>query len=154
MGSGLIFWFTGNSGAGKTTIAKNVRDRFLVDSSAWEYSKRIIILDGDELRATISTEEGFSKEDRTRHNLRVARLASLLASQNFIVLVSVIAPFAELRAEISSICSPKWVYVRRTLPAVEDRPYEPPSTPDLVVDNDEVSIDEAGLRVVNFILNT
>ena len=64
--SGRIVWLTGNSGAGKTTIAKCYQG---------EYDKHCIILDGDEMRQSVSLGAGFSKEAREEHNLRVARLA-------------------------------------------------------------------------------
>jgi len=75
-----VVWLTGNTGAGKTTLAFGVRDYFnektQIDSPL---ARRIIILDGDEMRATVSVDEGLSPEDRRRHNLRVARLAHLLS---------------------------------------------------------------------------
>jgi adenylylsulfate kinase-like enzyme len=127
-----IFWLTGNSGAGKTSLAKGLQQRI---NNSKDLLIKAISLDGDELRASISTEEGFSREDRRRHNLRVARLAKLLAEQDFLVIVSVIAPFESLRQEISEICKPIWIYVKKDNLNSTERPYEEPQTPDLIIDN-------------------
>lgn len=112
----MILWLTGNSGAGKTTLA-----RFLC-----RHDHRRLMLDGDEMRASISVGAGFSKEDREEHNLRVARLAAVLEKQGFVVIVSVIAPFASTRAKIDGLIHPVWVYIERNLPADPNKPYEPP----------------------------
>jgi adenylylsulfate kinase len=88
------------------------------------------------MRATISTEEGLSPEDRRKHNLRVSRLAGLLQSQGFLVIVSVIAPFDNVRDEVSAICHPQWIYIKRKNLEGVDRPYEAPTHPALIIDND------------------
>lgn len=75
-----IVWLTGQSESGKTTLAGAIKTLF----------GEAVILDGDEMRESISA-EGFSREDRDAHNLRVARLAQVLSKQS-LVIVSVIAP--------------------------------------------------------------
>lgn len=136
-----IFWLTGNSGAGKTTVAKLVQ----------KHLPHSIILDGDEMRRTISTEEGFSPEDRRRHNLRVARLAELLSSQGFTVIVSVIAPFASVREELGAICNPHWIYVKRSGLEHENKPYEAPENPDLILDHDSMDAFSSSAKLYDFI---
>lgn len=79
------------------------------------------------MRQSISTDMGFSKEDREQHNLRVARLANVLHNQGFNIVVSVIAPFASTRAKIDKLISCKWVYVKRSGLSKPDRPYEEPT---------------------------
>lgn len=137
-----IVWLTGNTGAGKTTLATAMKARF---------PERVIVLDGDEMRATISTEEGLSPEDRAKHNRRVARLAHLLAGQGFLVIVAVIAPFTAVRREIDALCNPLWVYVKRDGLEGADRPYEPPEAPDLMIDTAMCSIDEGQQILANFL---
>jgi len=115
-----VIWITGQSGAGKTTLAK----RFAESTNG-------IMLDGDEMRASIS-EEGFSRKDRNAHNLRVARLAKELSKQRHVV-VSVIAPFEETRRKITSICDPYWIFLDRNAQATSGRPYERPLDPHLTL---------------------
>ena len=106
----MITWFTGNSGAGKTTIA----------------SKRHgILLDGDELRA-VWPGLGLDRESRWEQNRRVARLAALLGAQGYDVNVAVIAPYRELRKELDEIANINWVYVRGGRQPSAEYPYEPP----------------------------
>lgn len=147
-----IIWLTGNSGAGKTTLAYGVRD-YMNEKTGLSspYARRVIVLDGDEMRATISVDESFSPEDRRKHNLRVARLAKLMSGHGFLVIVAVIAPFQEAREEVSTICNPKWVYLKRLDLESEDRPYEPPANPDLTLDNDTLSIDEARNTLITYL---
>jgi len=113
----LIVWLTGPSGSGKTTLAKALKEKL----------RNWVILDGDEMRDSISVGTGFSEKERTEHNLRVARLASTLEKQGFNVLVSVIAPFKELREKVDLICSPKWVCLPdQQEEKTYDNPYEVP----------------------------
>lgn len=139
-----VIWLTGNTGAGKSTLATGVQQYFneCADCRA-SGNRRVVILDGDEMRASISRDEGLSPEDRRKHNLRVARLAHVLHEQGFLVLVAVIAPFASVREEVQVLCDPKWVYVKRSGLGAADKPYEPPASPDCVIDNDTLSIEEA-----------
>lgn len=125
-----IIWLTGQSGAGKTSLAKELQRH-------WP----CIILDGDEMRSSISLNTGFSREDRTAHNLRVARLASVLVQQINVV-VSVIAPIGCVRDRISDMCNPIWVHVKRTLPEREGHFYEVPWYYP-ILDHDVLSIKES-----------
>ena len=109
-----IYWLTGQSGAGKTTVARRLQKEF-----------NCVILDGDEMRDSISLGAGFSREERREHNYRVARLAKVLSEQH-IVLVTVIAPMEDVRAEIDKICAPTWIYIKRTMPEREGHFYEEP----------------------------
>ena len=149
-----IFWLTGNTGAGKTTLASAVEQHVNSSTPAWNAAaRRLIVLDGDEMRDTISTQEDLSPEGRKAHNLRVARLAKLLRQKGFLVLVSVIAPFEEVRTEISSICDPLWVYVKREGLGAADRPYEEPKNPDCLIDHDASDQQEAAQSLIDFIIS-
>lgn len=123
-----IIWLTGNTGAGKTSIAYLLKERM-----------NAVVLDGDELRASISTDLGFSPEDRDEHNMRVARLAKVLNAQGFNVVVSVIAPFQATRDKITEIINPYWIYIKGG-ETREDAPYEVPKNPDITIDPSEESL--------------
>src|SRR3989338_1679658 len=126
-----IIWLTGNVGSGKTSLAYLLKERL-----------NAVVLDGDELRASISTDLGFSKEDRDEHNMRVARLAKLLNNQGFNVVVSVIAPLQSTRDKITKLIKPYWIYVKGGK-IVKDMPYEIPPNPDLTIDPTEESLLES-----------
>ena len=123
-----IIWLTGNVGAGKTSLAYLLRERL-----------KAIVLDGDELRASISTDLGFSKKDRDEHNIRVARLARLLHEQDYNIVVSVIAPFQSTRDRITELIDPFWIYVKGGK-AGKDTPYEVPKKPNLIINPTKQSL--------------
>ncbi len=147
-----IFWLTGNTGAGKSTLATGL-EGYINEELATDHplARRCIVLDGDDMRATISVDETLTPEDRRKHNLRVARLAAHLQSRGFLVVVAVIAPFASVRAELDAICHPVWIYVRRGGLGAADRPYEEPANPDVVIDHDQLSIDGAQAVLRSFV---
>ena len=128
---GRVIWLTGNSGAGKTTLANELCQRM-----------RAIKLDGNEMRDSISIGAGFSEEERLAHNERVARLARELSKQ-VDVIVAVIAPTPRIREAIEAIVRPIWVYIERTLPEREGYFYTPPETPDIIVNHDIMSIEQS-----------
>ena len=138
----MIFWFTGNTGSGKSTIVDALQN--MVDP-------RPIILDGNKMRKSISVGAGFSKEERAEHNYRVARLANVLNNQGFTILVSVIAPFEILRDQIEKICMPNWIYIKRISPEDSERPYEPPSNPAFVLDTNAETPEESIAKCLAYI---
>jgi adenylylsulfate kinase len=168
---GATVWLTGLPGAGKSTIATTVAT-MLSDGVATE------VLDGDELRATISSELGFSAEDRDIHVRRVGFIAELLASHRILALVPVIAPLAEARSAVRehhrrhgtdflevyvatpvAECArrdPKGLYARafagelNGLTGVDDD-YEQPVTPDLLLDTTDIDAETAAARVLHLL---
>ncbi len=147
-----IFWLTGNTGAGKTTLATGLEGYINEElSTDHPFARRCIVLDGDAMRATISIDETLTPEDRRKHNLRVARLAAHLQSRGFMVVVSVIAPFASVRAELDAICNPVWIYVQRSGLSAADRPYEAPEQPHFTINNDKLSINDAQSALRSFV---
>ena len=118
----MILWLTGNSGAGKTTAARQLAS-----------SRKAILLDGDEMRETISCDLGLSASDREEHNFRVARLAKTLSDQGHYVIVALICPYESLRLKIKQMTNCTFVYLPggKTHP---DFPYEKPiSTVDITI---------------------
>ena len=133
-----IYWITGNSGSGKTTLA-NVLQKEIGG----------VVLDGDEMRASISLYAGFGREDRHAHNMRVSRLAGVL-SKRTPVIVSVIAPFQKTRDEITKLISPIWIYVKRQLPLDKGKPYEVPKHPNIIVDTDQETTREQVQKILAY----
>ncbi|MEM7248249.1 MAG: adenylyl-sulfate kinase [Acidobacteriota bacterium] len=145
---GSTTWFTGLSGAGKTTVARAVAEVLREDGHAVE------LLDGDELRAALSPELGFSRDGRELHLRRVSWIASLLERHGVHVLVAAIAPYRDLRDRLRQeharflevfVDAPldlveardvKGLYRRARAGEIESftglsQGYEPPTRPDL-----------------------
>lgn len=131
-----VIWLTGNMGSGKTSLAYLLKERL-----------NGIVLDGDEMRASISLGAGFSKKQREEHNLRVARLASVLHAQGHNVIVAVIAPFKSAREKIDAICRPYWIHIKGGAIGL-DKPYEVPTKPDIVIDPSIESLLESIEKIV------
>lgn len=163
-----MVWFTGLSGAGKTTLSTAVRDR-LAGRAAVE------LLDGDEIRENLSQGLGFSREDRDTNVRRIAYVARLLARHGVIVLAAVISPYAETRAEIRRKIEAEGssfveVFVKAALETVTERdvkglykralagelphftgvsdPYEAPTAPDVEIATDAATIDACADQVI------
>ncbi len=159
---GVVVWLTGLPGSGKTTIAKKTAEVLR------ERGYRVEVLDGDEVRRWLSPEAGFTREDRERHLRRVAYVARLLARNGVVVLCSFVSPYRKIRREIREIvekdapfveifvkCSveecirrdPKGLYKRalrgeiKHMTGISD-PYEPPETPELVLDTEKDSVEK------------
>lgn len=168
---GVTVWLTGLPGAGKSTVARTVVSQ-LRDEVETE------VLDGDELRATISSGLGFSPDDRDTHVRRVGFIAELLSSHRVLTLVPVIAPMAASRDAVRrhheshgtpflevhvatpvTECArrdPKGLYARAfagQLPGLTgvDGVYEEPRRPDLRLDTTDIDIDTAAARVLDLL---
>ena len=98
----MITWITGNTGSGKTRLAKALQN---------EYGG--VMLDGDAMRRCWTL--GFSKEDRWKHNLRIAWIAREIDQQGIDVTIATICPYKDLRREVHNIvkCSAKPHVLRR-----------------------------------------
>ena len=94
----MIWWLYGESGAGKTVLAKRLSDS-------------AILLDADAIRPAICEDLGYTEGDRCKNNKRIARLAKLLDDQGFDVVVSTICPYEDLREEVYFICKCRFVKV-------------------------------------------
>jgi adenylylsulfate kinase len=151
---------TGLPGSGKTTIALDVEKRLR------EMDRNVEILDGDEVRKGLSSDLGFSKEDRQRHAKRVTFVAKVLSRNGVIVLVGLISPFRAFRQyareEIGEFIEvfvdtsldecikrdPKGLYKLAMDGKIQDLtglqdPYEAPEDPELVIPTEEVTVEQA-----------
>jgi adenylylsulfate kinase len=161
---GGTVWLSGLPSAGKTTIALGLAERLRADGH------RVQVLDGDELRAALSTGLGFSKEDRDTNVRRIGYVAELLAIHGVTVLVPVIAPYAVSRAAVRErhaaqgvaylevhvatpveVCASrdvKGLYAKQAagdlsgLTGVDD-PYEAPINPDLRIHTQNQAVEES-----------
>ena len=168
---GLAVWFTGLSGAGKTTICERVYTELLARGIKSE------ILDGDAIRQGLSRDLGFSKSERNENIRRIGFVAHLLARNGIVVLVSAISPYRKLRDEVRSkignfmevfvnaplgICEqrdPKGLYKKARAGEIAqftgiDDLYEPPPSPQVECRTDQETIKESVGKVVNAILKT
>jgi adenylylsulfate kinase len=114
---GFTLWFTGLSGAGKTTISKLVEDELRARGSKLE------ILDGDVVRENLSKGLGFSKEDRDTNIRRIAFVADLLSRNGVPVITAAISPYRELRGEARELMGERFieVFVRASVEVCADR---------------------------------
>jgi adenylylsulfate kinase len=93
-----VIWLTGLSASGKTTIAGWISDLFKTHHIV------PVLLDGDEIRQVMQT-TGFDEQSRRKHNLNVGKLAALLEGQGHVVIVSMIAPYRDVRNAVRAMCS-------------------------------------------------
>jgi adenylylsulfate kinase len=154
-----VLWFTGLSGAGKSTIARALHHQLTDQQLSVE------LLDGDEVRSELSSDLGFSRKDRDIQVQRLGYLARLLSQNGVIVLVSAISPYRQARDEaLKGLAHPFEIHVDAPLEVVEardtkglyakaraglitamtgiDDPYEAPETPVLRIDTDHSSVED------------
>ena len=102
---GLTVWFTGLSGAGKSTLAEALGRTFR------DRSHRVEVLDGDEIRATLSTGLGFSRADRDTNVRRIGHVARLLSRNGVVAIVAAISPYKNARDEVRALHEAPFVEV-------------------------------------------
>src|ERR1700736_6783018 len=102
-GKGFTLWFTGLSGAGKTTISH------LVETALRDRGSRVEVLDGDIIRENLSKGLGFSKEDRDTNISRIAFVADLLSRNGVPVITAAISPYRETRREARALMGERFI---------------------------------------------
>lgn len=113
---GYVYWITGLSGAGKTTIGK------LLYQVIKQKERHTVFLDGDILRTVFGEDLGYSKEDRQRCAMRYARLCALLASQNINVICCTISMFDSVRNwNRNNISGYREIYVKAPMAVLQER---------------------------------
>lgn len=163
--SGFTLWFTGLSGAGKTTISKGVALELKARSCLVE------VLDGDVVRTHLSQELGFSKQDRDINVRRIGFVASILSRNQVIAIVAAISPYRDVREEVRRMSENfVEVYIKASLQTCEQRdvkglyalaragkienftgidsPYEEPLNPEIICDTQYLNISESINKVI------
>ena len=162
---GFTAWFTGLPCCGKTTIAKKVY-KILKDKGY-----KVEHLDGDIVRENLTSDLGFSKEDREENLKRVTFVAKLLTRNDVIVLATFVSPYRDRRRKSrKEIANFVEIYVRasveecirrdvkgmykkaiageiKNFTGVDD-PYEEPTNPDLIIDSENETVDESVQKVL------
>ena len=165
---GGVLWLTGLSGAGKSTIALAAERRL------FEAGIQVYVLDGDNVRHGLTANLGFSPEDRAENVRRVGEVAALFADAGFVVIASFISPYRSDRERARSAAANMFheVYIRADLRTCEARdpkglykraragqipdftgisaPYEPPETPELMIDTTAADVDACVLELVGY----
>lgn len=168
-GGGTV-WFTGLPSAGKSTLSRAVAARLPTG--------RVELLDGDEVRQTLSAGLGFSRADREANIDRIGFVADLLARNGVLVFAAVISPFREAREKVRRrhrasgtpfievhVATPveecaardvKGLYARQRVGEIKgltgvDDVYEPPPAPDLRLDTRDSTVDDSADAVVDLL---
>jgi len=164
MHKGFTLWFTGMSGAGKTTLSHRVEQRLRA------LGAHVEVLDGDVVRTHLSQGLGFSKEDRDENIRRIGFVCELLSRHGVIAIAAAISPYRaardEVRARIANfvevyVTCPMEVLVERDAKGLYKKalageiahftgvsdPYEPPLAPEVTIDSSRETPEESVERI-------
>ena len=166
-----VLWFTGLSGAGKSTIANLVAKRL------YRMNRHAFVLDGDNVRHTLNKDLGFTDADRVENIRRVGEVARMMTDAGLIVITAFISPFRSEREMVRKMMAPGEfieIYIDTPLEEAErrdvkglygkaragqlknftgiDSPYEAPHKPDIRVDTTRMSAAEAADLIVDTLL--
>ena len=167
---GVVLWFTGLSGSGKSTIANEVAYQ-LHTLGHFSY-----VLDGDNIRHGLNKDLGFSPEDRNENIRRISEVAHLFADAGVIAITAFISPYRDLRNFCRGLLDKERyfeVYCKASLDTCEQRdpkglykkarngeikqftgidaPYEEPENPEILLDTDELSIQQSAEKVIKIL---
>ena len=166
-----VLWFTGLSGAGKSTIAN------LVDKKLYRMNRHTFLLDGDNVRHGLNRDLGFTDADRIENIRRVGEVAKLMTDAGLIVITAFISPFRAERQMVREMIAPGEffeIYIDTPLAQAEardvkglykkaragllsnftgiDSPYEPPSAPEVRIDTTVMTPEGAAELIVEELL--
>ncbi len=162
---GAVVWFTGLPSSGKSTIAREVYRQLLDRGFATE------LLDGAEVRESLSRGLGFSPEDREENVRRIGYVAKLLSRNGVIAICAAVSPYRASREEVrQNTTNFIEVYVECPVDVAESRdadgmyararrgeiadftgvsaPYEPPDAPEVHIHSDQQSVDDGAWKVI------
>lgn len=137
MDEGQVYWFTGNTGAGKTAYAKE-----FIDWIREGLHINVVHLDGDVLRDEVFRDHDLTPRGRWVHNMRTARLAKVLSDQGNLVVVSLICPYGALQQQVKELTNCIAIRVDGGAPDTLKTPYHPWKDPHIVLpqySNEEVA---------------
>jgi len=170
---GAVVWFTGLSGAGKSTIAQ------AIERELFHRGMQTYVLDGDNIRHGLNSNLGFSPEDRVENIRRVSEVAKLMADSGVVALTAFISPyrmdrrraretalegnaefievFVDAPLEVCEARDPKDLYKKARAGEIRDftgidAPYEPPEDPEIVVHTDRQTVDESVAAILEQLL--
>jgi adenylylsulfate kinase len=166
----VTLWFTGLSGAGKSTIAHAVEEQL------HQIGCRTFVFDGDNVRHGLNSNLGFSREDRKENVRRIGEMCKLFVEGGLIALTAFISPYAEDRKMVRQMFQPDdfiEIYCRCSLEVCERRdskglyakakrgeirdftgisaPYEKPENPELILSTDSTSIDDCVNTIISYL---
>ena len=168
---GIVLWFTGLSGSGKSTIANALDDELNI------LGKKTYILDGDNIRMGLNKDLSFTPEDRKENIRRISEVAKLFADSGTIVLTAFISPYISDRQSARELIGDDFVEIFINTPLTEcikrdpkglykkalsgeikgftgiDAPYEEPVNPELTVETAKADIDACANQVVEYLIN-
>ncbi len=162
----VVLWLTGLSGSGKSTIAN------IVEKKLYNLGKHTMLLDGDNVRHGLNKDLGFTDVDRVENIRRIANVSKLMLDAGLITIVSFIAPFKAERdlakdlmgddilevfidvpIEVAESRDPKGLYKKARSGDLKnftgiDSPYEKPENPDIHIESDKISAEDAAEIIV------
>ena len=166
----VVLWFTGLSGSGKSTLAHALEEKL------FQKGCRTFVLDGDNVRHGLNSNLDFSESDRTENIRRISEVSKLMLESGLIVMTAFISPFNKDRNEAKRLISNDdfiEIYCKASLETCEardvkglykkaragkiknytgiDSPYEVPENPDLIIDTDNETLDNAVFKILNFL---
>ncbi len=169
----VCIWYTGLSGSGKSTIAREVEKKL------FEMGVKTYVLDGDNIRHGLNKNLGFSPEDRTENIRRIGEVAKLFVDAGMVVMTAFISPYKADRNQVRELMEDGEfveVYVEADLETCEERdpkglykkarsgeikeftgisaPYEAPENPELVVNTtEETDVEKNAQKVIDYLIS-
>lgn len=163
---GFTLWFTGLSGAGKTTVSR------VIEQELRARGMKVEVLDGDVVRENLSKGLTFSKEDRDINIRRIGWVCEVLSRNGVVAIAAAISPYREIRDELrGKIQNFVEVYAECPIPVLADRdvkglykkalageiknftgvsdPYEPPLNPEVTYYSDKETVQESAQKILS-----
>lgn len=166
---GTVIWFTGLSGSGKTTIAKELEKQLN------QQNKLTYLLDGDNIRHGINQDLNFTEEDRKENLRRIKEIVNLFQDAGIITIATFISPYEKERQqtrqklnnnyiEIYTKCSietcekrdVKGLYKKARQGQIKnftgiDSPYEPPTNPEITIDTEKQTLEQSVQTIIDYL---